>query len=54
MGQHSRPTAVHEHVAGQVDTHLVELQEVVDKELPLFTNLLEELEVPLVAPQAGS
>jgi hypothetical protein len=46
--------AVHEHVAGQVDSHLVELQEVVDKELPLFTNLLEELEVPLVAPQAGS
>ena len=46
--------AVHEHVAGQVDSHLVDLQEIVDKELPLFTNLLEELEVPLVAPLAGS
>ena len=46
--------AVHEHVAGQVDSHLDRLQEVVDRELPLFTNLLEELEVPLVAPHAGS
>ena len=46
--------AVHEHVAGQVDSHLEQLQEIVDKELPLFTNLLEELEAPLVAPQAAS
>ena len=45
--------AVHEHVGRQVDANLVQLQEVVDQELPLFMNLLEELEVPLVAPQAG-
>ena len=45
--------AVQGHLAGQVDSHLGRLQEVMDEELPLFTNLLEELEVPLVAPQAA-
>ena len=40
-------------VAGKVDAQLSSLQDVIDEDVSLFSNLLTELEVPVIAvPQA--
>ena len=41
-------------VSGKIDSHLASLQDVIDEDVSLFSNLLTELEVPTIAvPPAG-
>ncbi len=41
-------------LSGQVDSNLGRLQEVIDKDLDLFNNLISELELPAVAAKPSS
>ena len=41
---------VHEHVALQVDQQLGLLDEVIEQDVPLFTNLIQEFGIPMISP----
>jgi photosystem II stability/assembly factor-like uncharacterized protein len=53
-GPTGQATTVFVEVSGQIDTQLVSLEQVIDEDVALFSNLLTELEVPVINVPSAS